>query len=82
MDVTGGRECILDKCASFFLDAAIKRGEHTEQIAFGLVGDHLENVGQMLTFNFQLDDISLDYLEGIRKGFRMVVLSSKFTVQG
>jgi len=52
----------VDECASFVVDTLVVGREQTEQIAFGLVGDHLQQVGQVLTLGGQFDDLAVDHI--------------------
>ena len=55
IDVGEGREELMQQRASLVAAAGVVRSEEGEQIAFGLVGNHFDEVGQVFTFGGQLD---------------------------
>src|SRR3970040_1718599 len=49
-------QCHLNKSASFIFDPFVVGANQSEEITLDLVGDHFQNVGQMLALRRQLDN--------------------------
>jgi len=60
--VGGGRERGLDERAPFVLGTGVVRCQRAHEFGLGLVGDHLEEVGQMLALGGELHDRARDDL--------------------
>lgn len=59
VDVAGGGEQLVEERAALLLGPRVMRPQEIEQIALGLVGEHLDDVGQMLALGGELDDGTL-----------------------
>ncbi len=59
-EIAGGGKGALEEGAALLLSAAVVGSEEAEQITLGLVGDHLEQVGEVLAFDGELDDVGVD----------------------
>ena len=56
MDIGGGGEEFMQECSTFLLGSSIVRAQEGKQIALGLVGEHLDQVGQVLALGGELDE--------------------------
>ena len=50
-------QCHLNKSASFIFDPFVVGANQSEEITLDLVGNHFQNVGQMLALRRQLDNL-------------------------
>ena len=55
-NVAGSGEELMQEGSALLLGAQVVRPQQREQIALGLIGDHLDDVGQVLAFCGELDD--------------------------
>ena len=56
VDVGGGAEELVEEGAALVVGAGVVRAEQGEEVALGLVGDHLDEVGEVLALGGELDD--------------------------
>jgi hypothetical protein len=54
-DVACSGKQLMQKGSPLLIDAGVVRPQQRYQIALGLIGNHLDDVGQMLTFGGELD---------------------------
>src|SRR6266542_559987 len=54
-DVACGSEQLMQQGSSLLIDAGIVRSQQRNQVALGLIGNHLDDVGQVLAFGGELD---------------------------
>ncbi len=59
VDVAGGGEQLVEERPALLLGPRVMWPQEIEQIALGLVGEHLDDVGQMLALGGELDDGTL-----------------------
>ena len=55
-DVAGSGEQLMQQGSPFLIGTGVVRSQQRKQIALGLIGNHLDDVGQVLTFGGELDD--------------------------
>lgn len=56
VDVAGGGEELVQERSAFLLGPPVMRLQEVQQIALGLVGEHLDEVGQVLALGGKLDE--------------------------
>ena len=54
-DIAGSGEQLMQQGSPLLLDAGVVRAQQGQQIAFGLVRNHLDDIGQVLAFGSELD---------------------------
>jgi len=62
LDVAGVGERGLDERARLVVGAAVVRSDPADEIGLGLVGDHLDHVGEVLALGGELSDLGGDDL--------------------
>ena len=55
-DVASDGEQLLQQCAAVVVGARVVRSQQCEEVALGLVGNHLDDVSQVLALRGELDD--------------------------
>ena len=55
-DVAYSGEQLMQQGSPLLIDAGIVRSQQRKQIALGLIGNHLDDVSQVLAFGGELDD--------------------------
>ena len=56
VDIGGSGKEFMQECSTFLRGSPIVRAQEGKQIALGLVGEHLDQVGQMLALAGELDE--------------------------
>ena len=77
-DVAGGGEDLVQQRAPLLLGTGIVRPQQRQQIALGLVGHHLDDVGQVLALGGELDHGTLaevSDLDALREASRRCSMS-------
>lgn len=46
----------MQECSSLLIGPGVVRAYQSQEIAFSLIGNHLDNVGQVFAFGSELDD--------------------------
>ena len=54
-DVAGSGEQLMQQGSPFLIGTGVVRSQQRQEIALGLIGNHLDDVGQMLTLGGELD---------------------------
>ena len=54
-DVASGGEQLMQQSSPFLIGAGVVRSQQCKQIAFGLLRNHLDDIGQVLTLRRELD---------------------------
>ena len=54
-DVASSGEQLMQQGSPLLIDTGVVRSQQCKQIALGLIGNHLDDVGQMLAFGGELD---------------------------
>ena len=54
-DITCSGEQLMQQGSPFLIDTGVVRSQQRKQIALGLIGNHLDDVGQVLTLRGELD---------------------------
>ena len=55
-DVAGSGEQLMQQSSALLIGTGVVRSQQRKQIALGLIGNHLDDVGQVLSFGGELDD--------------------------
>ena len=55
-DVAGSGEQLMQQGSPFLIGTGVVKSQQRKQIALGLIGNHLDDVGQVLSFGGELDD--------------------------
>ena len=55
-DVAGSGEQLVQQGSPLLIGTGVVRSQQRKQIALGLIGNHLDDVGQVLSFGGELDD--------------------------
>ena len=74
-DVAGAGESRLDEGASLLFSTAEMGRDEADKLAFGLICDHLEQVGQVFSLHAKLDDFgAVELLDGNTLGNAFALL--------
>ena len=62
----------MQQRSALLFGASVVSAKHGEQVAFGLISDHLDDIGKMLALGGELDDgdfAEIAHLDAFGKGF-------------